>query len=274
MSDLDELQKDVNSRINQMRNRSSQVGMEDVVEQGKGFAGINAEDGETKVKSATRREHKSKGEPMNMGKLLKVLPWVGIALLFVIVVLVMSSSLVKRQQQATDDWLENISAEEPEFAYSDSEIELLRLNGFTGYEIEEYAAMGYPADALVEEAEAERQSLYAEEYASLLDGASDEFKALRNKTWLGQSDLPVSENTSGLVTYSQNMNLDYEKVAASGYQLWIKLYVNGDSAIFMAVPPDRWNALADSGNMVVSVSYVKLDNGYSVITNIQEIPTN
>lgn len=275
MSDLNDIQKSVSERIDSMRNKAgTQVGMEDVLSQGKTYS---SSDAEKKAAESPRRRHRSientsdskEKNPMMMKAIV-----FGIAALVGIIAIVgMSMYLTQRKENVQNDWVDSLDEVDSEFAYSDSEVELLRLNGYTGYEIEEYAALGYPADSLVEEAEAERESLLAEEYADLLDSASPEYQELRNKTWLGQKEFPIDEGTEPLTKYTQNMNLDYEKVTASGYQLWLKLYVKEDLAVFMTVSPDRWNSLADSGNIVVQLEYVRMENGYIVITNITEIPT-
>ena len=275
MSDLNDIQKSVSERIDSMRNKAgTQVGMEDVLSQGKTYS---SSDAEKEAAESPRRRHRntenaSDSEDKNP-MMMKAIVFGIAALVGIIAIVGMSMYLTQRKENVQNDWVDSLDEVDSEFAYSDSEVELLRLNGYTGYEIEEYAALGYPADGLVEEAEAERESLLAEEYADLLDSASPEYQELRNKTWLGQKEFPIDEGTEPLTKYTQNMNLDYEKVTASGYQLWLKLYVKEDLAVFMTVSPDRWNSLADSGNIVVQLEYVRMENGYIVITNITEIPT-
>lgn len=275
MSDLNDIQKSVSERIDSMRNKAdTQVGMEDVLIQGKTYS---SSDAEKEATESPRRRHRNIENTDNSKDknpmMMKAIVFGIAALVGVIVIVGMSMYLTQRKEKVQNDWVDSIGGVDSEFTYSDSEVELLRLNGYTGYEIEEYAALGYPADSLVEEAEAERESLLAEEYADLLDSASPEYQELRNKTWLGQKEFPIDEGTEPLTKYTQNMNLDYEKVTASGYQLWLKLYVKEDLAVFMTVSPDRWNSLSDSGNIVVQLEYVKMENGYIVITNITEIPT-
>ena len=274
MSDLNDIQKSVSERIDSMRNKAgTQVGMEDVLSQGKTYSSSNAE---KEADVSPRRRHRnteSIDEPKDKNPMMKAIAFGIAALVGIIAIVGMSMVLTQRKEKIQNDWADSLDEVDSEFAYSDSEVELLRLNGYTGYEIEEYAALGYPVDSLVEEAEAERESLLAEEYADLLDSASPEYQELRNKTWLGQKEFPIDAGTEPLTKYTQNMNLDYEKVTASGYQLWLKLYVKEDLAVFMTVAPDRWNNLADSGNIVVQLEYVKMENGYIVITNITEIPT-
>ncbi len=275
MSDLNDIQKSVSERIDSMRNKAdTQVGMEDVLIQGKTYS---SSDAEKEATESPRRRHRNIENTDNSKDknpmMMKAIVFGIAALVGVIAIVGMSMYLTQRKEKVQNDWVDSIGEVDSEFTYSDSEVELLRLNGYTGYEIEEYAALGYPADSLVEEAEAERESLLAEEYADLLDSASPEYQELRNKTWLGQKEFPIDEGTEPLTKYTQNMNLDYEKVTASGYQLWLKLYVKEDLAVFMTVSPDRWNSLSDSGNIVVQLEYVKMENGYIVITNITEIPT-
>ena len=275
MSDLNDIQKSVSERIDSMRNKAdTQVGMEDVLIQGKTYSSSDAENEATE---SPRRRHRNIENTDNSKDknpmMMKAIVFGIAALVGVIAIVGMSMYLTQRKEKVQNDWVDSIGEVDSEFTYSDSEVELLRLNGYTGYEIEEYAALGYPADSLVEEAEAERESLLVEEYADLLDSASPEYQELRNKTWLGQKEFPIDEGTEPLTKYTQNMNLDYEKVTASGYQLWLKLYVKEDLAVFMTVSPDRWNSLSDSGNIVVQLEYVKMENGYIVITNITEIPT-
>ena len=275
MSDLNDIQRSVSERIDSMRTKTGmQVGMEDVLIQGKHYVSSDAEKEAAESPRRRRRNIENTSESKDKNPMLTKAIVFGVATLIgIITIVVMSMYLTQRKEKVQNDWADSLDEVGSEFTYSDSEVELLRLNGYTGYEIEEYAALGYPADSLVEEAEAERESLLAKEYADLLDSASPEYQELRSKTWLGQKEFPIDEGTEPLTKYTQNMNLDYEKVTASGYQLWLKLYVKEDLAVFMAVPPDRWNSLTDSGNIVVQLEYVKMDNGYIVITDITEIPT-
>lgn len=276
MSNLDDIQKDVTKHIEAMRSKNTNnVGMEDVLDQGKFYSssGVDGSLDELPRRRQRKADTVTEGTATRKTAIIKTLLFGGAGLLCIIVIVIMSITLVNRRNKVQDDWADSLDEQETDFAYSDEEVELLRLNGYTGYEIEEYAALGYPADGLVEEAEAQRESLLAEEYANLFDSSSPEYQDLLNKTWLGQKQIPVDEGTEPLTKYTQNMNLDYEKVTASGYQLWLKLYVKDDLAIFMSVTPDRWNSLSDAGNIVVQLEYVEMSNGYIVITDITEIPT-
>ena len=160
----------------------------------------------------------------------------------------------------------------PTFAYTADEIANLRKVGYTGDEIESYEQQSMPASDLISQAEAEREAWVQEAVAPYFDTASEEWKNFMNTTWYG---LPKVESynpdplSSQIINYT--LNADYEKVESYGHQLFIKIYLNaeGDYA-FMITTPDRYAELADSGNMVVNITYTQTGDGQKFITNIVE----
>lgn len=168
------------------------------------------------------------------------------------------------------EWL----VEPPEvsaFEYTVEEVALLRLNGYTGNEIETYEAARVDASELIEEAQVARQIQYEQEIEPYMDSASEEFKELRDSTWLGLDALEVDEDTSKYTRYVEKHNVDYVKVEPRGSQLILKLEMQSGRELFMFVSPEQYVRLRDSGNIVVSIEYIRMGNGEIVVTKIEEI---
>lgn len=155
--------------------------------------------------------------------------------------------------------------------FTDKELTALRKWGYTASEIELASRNGLSAKELVASARADREEAQKEALAAVSDTASDEYKYLLDKTWLGQEELDISKFTSDIMynqmTYTDNA--DFEKIEPRGRQCFIKVYLSDGSVAFMDVTPSRYNELPDSGNIVVEVYYVDVE-GTWVITSITE----
>lgn len=156
-------------------------------------------------------------------------------------------------------------------SYTEKELTALRKWGFTASEIEIASRDGLSAKELVASARADREEAQKEALAAVSDTASDEYKYLLNKTWLGQDPLDISKFTSDIMynqmTYTDNA--DFEKIEPRGRQCFIKVYLSDGSVAFMDLTPSRYNELPESGNIVVEVYYVDVE-GTWVITSITE----
>lgn len=157
------------------------------------------------------------------------------------------------------------------FCYTAEEIADLRLNGYTGKEIEDYELMEVSAASLIEKAKANRQALYDSEVAPYLDSASKEFLELYENTWVGQPELNFDPDPMRYSYYSKTINVDYEKLPTRGHQLYLKLKLESGENLFMSVTPEQYLSYRDSGNIVVTIYYTKTGNGTVVVTKIEEV---
>ena len=160
-------------------------------------------------------------------------------------------------------------------SYTDKELRALRKWGYTASEISIAERDGLSAKDLVESAKEDREEAQKEALAAVSDTASDEYKNLLDKTWLGGEELDVSAFTSDLI-YMPNErveNVDYVKCEPHNQQCFIKLMLDNGVPAFMYISPDRYNELPDSGNMVVNIQTVTA-NDVEVITSITEQRVN
>lgn len=149
-------------------------------------------------------------------------------------------------------------------SFSGDEVASLRANGYTGDEIEYAAQQGKSYDELINEANTARENANKEWMDTVLNSASDGYKDLMNRTFLG---LPTTaETTEGREVYhveTKTENVDYEKIGVYNYQAWVKLHLSfGD--IFYLMPLDRYDDLPNTGNIVISYS-VRSDENYNII---------
>lgn len=160
-------------------------------------------------------------------------------------------------------------ASTPDF-YTEEDRELLRAWGYTGTEIETHEELCTPVDQLVEESRKAQEAALS----ALSDPMSPEYKQLLDFTWLGQSPITLPEDTEGVaaqIVYTNNTYIaDYEKVPAMGHSLYLKIYLEDGSAVFMECPLARYIELPDSGNIVVKYSVAKLGD-ITIIQNITEV---
>lgn len=161
---------------------------------------------------------------------------------------------------------------EPDYRYTDEETQMLREAGYTGWEIEDFAFDEIDAQLLINAASDARKAKYEKELLPYLSGASDEFKELYTKTWVGQDSFEIPNDDEltwrGVV---ENVNADYEKITASGTQCIVKCTLPNLSTVFIFIRPERYRELEDKGNMVLRLEYIIMSNGTSVVVNAEEI---
>lgn len=249
------------------------------------------EEEKPKKKSPAKKKKQSKQETMKIAAIA-----IGATVLIVGTgIIAMSISSAKREAQAEQEIQDNFDRVNEMFeagkkdpaqfqeqeeevletaaptSYTEKELTALRKWGFTASEIEIASRDGLSAKELVASARADREEAQKEALAAVSDTASDEYKYLLNKTWLGQEPLDISKFTSDIMynqmTYTDNA--DFEKIEPRGRQCFIKVYLSDGSVAFMDLTPSRYNELPESGNIVVEVYYVDVE-GTWVITSITE----
>lgn len=196
----------------------------------------------------------------------------GIVIILIVAVFAFSS-ISKNKEEEVPDWLEEVEEGVGEFEYTDSEIQLLRDNGYTGDEIERFQIEERDAYELAEEAEESRQAKYKSEIQPYLDGKSAKYKQLESYTWLGtgEMDKTILKKNSSYEYYTGSYNCDYTKVPAYGAQLYLKLEIKELKTVaFMNIDADRYIQLSKKGNIVVKIDFHKYDNGSILITDITE----
>lgn len=157
-------------------------------------------------------------------------------------------------------------------SYTNKELSALRKWGYTASEIETASRDGITAEGLVKSARKDREAAQREALEAVKDTASPAYLNLLDKTWLGGESIDMSGIDPKAVynTTVRTENVDYDKCGAQGTQLFIKLHLDNGKSAFMMVAPSRWVTLAESGNIVVSVSEVEIGD-ISVITELHEI---
>ena len=214
-------------------------------------------------------ESLTKKQGMNKIVLFGIAGVVGI----ILIIIAISSSAKKKQAEAdaahADELLEPYSEEV--FSYTPEEVEALRENGYTGYEIDDFEFDEVDAASLIQAAEEKRKAKYEAELVPYLDSASEEFKSLKSKTWLCLDEFEIGEDPSQWEYHTENFNVDYEKITASGMQCFIKFYLADGGIGFLAIKPDRYAEIDPSGNMVLKINYVVMENGNRVIIDAQEV---
>ena len=199
-----------------------------------------------------------------------------IMILFIIAVFVGKKSLEEKKEQELQEHAdaiisgEQVTVEEV-FAYTQAEIEALRLAGYTGVEIDDYEFEEVDAQSLIKAAEEARKAQHEAEIVPYLNSASDEFKVLRSNTWVGLEEFDIPEDKETWQYYIETYNVDYQKVAAAGMQCFVKFYLPDGNVGFFTLSPDRYISIADSGNMVIRVKYCAMSNGIQVITDVEEV---
>lgn len=161
---------------------------------------------------------------------------------------------------------------EPVSVFSDAEIQALRKWGYTADEIELAGSEGLSAMSMVETARAAREEAQKEALAAVSDTASPEYQQLLSQTWLQGEDINLEgvNPTDVVSTSTRTVNLDYEKVQPKGTQLYLKLYLENGEVAFMDVSPQRYVALNDSGNIVITIDSVMV-NDREIIVGLQEV---
>lgn len=201
-----------------------------------------------------------------------------VGVVVIIVLFIVVSGLFKKKPAEEDyshlDEMLTPDAEET-FMYTAQELQDLRDAGYTGNEIEDYQFAEIDAEYLIEEAAASRKAQYESEIVPYFEAASDEFKSLLRRTWVGMDEFEIPEGDSDTWTYIVGkFNVDYEKIGARGLQCFIKIYLEDESEGFMTLPPDRYTAIADSGNMIVELKQCIMSNNIKVIVEAKEVMVN
>lgn len=158
--------------------------------------------------------------------------------------------------------------------YGPEDIQQLRAAGYTGDEIEQYSAAGVDKEDLLRQAKAQRDAFMKEGDKDLYDVSSDAYKHYINQTWL---TLPKREDIQDWkmlgFNYTERKNLDYEKIDVYGNQLFLKIYLDDKdhtSWFYLNVTPTEWNALNDSGNVIVNYTYATHLVGDDVINSVED----
>lgn len=210
----------------------------------------------------------------SMGKTKSVLIVVGVIMVVVILFATMLTAKTA-SDKAAEERAAQLLAEEEAFYYTPADIELLRSNGYTGTEIESFEELGVPAQLKVDEAVLARERLYQEELVPILDGASDEYKELEAKTWLGGEAFELEEyDESDWSSRFRELNCNYEKIEPHGYQLWVMVSPHNlpDMRLFVSVSPETYDRMYDTGNVVVNVEYkYNSELGLTVITAVRDL---
>lgn len=160
--------------------------------------------------------------------------------------------------------------------YSNTEDIELRKRGYTADEIEFSREHGISYEDMIAQADADIENQQRQVLASLSDEGSEAYQTLLNMTWLQGADLSITDATydefGNLSVYEETktMNIDYTKVPAKGTQLFLKCNLLDYGVAFMTVAPDRWLQLADSGNILVNVTFEHW-NDVIVVKDIYEL---
>lgn len=160
--------------------------------------------------------------------------------------------------------------------YSNTEDIELRKRGYTADEIEFSREHGISYEDMIAQADADIENQQRQVLASLSDEGSEAYQTLLNMTWLQGADLSITDATydefGNLSVYEETktMNIDYTKVPAKGTQLFLKCNLLDYGVAFMTVEPDRWLQLADSGNILVNVTFEHW-NDVIVVKDIYEL---
>lgn len=244
----------------------------DYVPSGEGYSGASP-DAQVVGDMSQNVQNNSAGSSQNKMLLLISVGIVGV--IFVVIVVIVLSMQAKKKKEAEElaqaESLLEEEVVEPSFMYTQDEVEALRLAGYTGYEIEDFEIQEQDAKSLIDAAEAARKAQYEMEILPYFDSSSDEFKELCKDTWVGQEELEFDTDVEQYQYFTETINVDYEKLPATGHQLFIKYTLTDGTACFMTVTPERYTELKDHGNIVISVQYTKTGDGKRIITSSSEV---
>lgn len=184
-----------------------------------------------------------------------------------------TSDQILSDEELFGDDIEWIIPEET-FSYGGNELVALRAAGYTGDEIEDAALAHIDAQELIKQAELERDAWIQEAIAPLYDATSQEYKDFISQTWLtlpSRNDTQEWESVAGY--YTVRKNLDYEKVAVYGNQLFIKIYLDDaehDDWFFLNITPIEYNKLKAVGNVIVEYTYCTRYVSTDEFTNVED----
>lgn len=186
-----------------------------------------------------------------------------------------------------DDWVMNINKSVQADQIIDTmdlsdASKVLKSYGYTGDEIELAKTLGVSVEQLVMAAQSLRDNVAAKSLERMSDHASQEFQMMYNYSLYSLPNfkykaIPKDAETWVWQDGSFTVNADYEKCPTYGYQLQLKVKVANGTYAYMYVTPQHWEELADSGNIVVNVSYSLYGpdkkNAHLYITDIVEVDT-
>lgn len=160
--------------------------------------------------------------------------------------------------------------------YDDDVKGKLREAGYTADDIEKAEASQTNSEDLLNKAKEDKSKylmdLYTELNPKVTDTTSEEFKNLKNMTWLSGNVRPVYKDPKTMYTTSEiRENCRYIKIPPTGGQLFVKLTLKNGDNIFYNVHPQAYETLDQEGNMVVQYDAIKYGS-YSYYLNIKEIP--
>jgi len=217
----------------------------------------------------------NKRRSLSTGDKTKSMLIAGAVIVVIIVIAIALFSAKKASDKAAEERAAQLLEEEEAFYYSPAEIEALRNNGYTGTEIEGFEELGIPAQLKIDEATLAREKLYKEEIAPVLDGASDAYRELEAKTWVGGEPFELTKyKEDEWSSRFKEMNCNYEKVEPHGYQLWVIISPHNipDMKLFVSVSPEVYDKMYDAGNVVVNLEYkYNSDLNLTIITGIKNL---
>jgi len=202
--------------------------------------------------------------------------FIGLAIVILVTVVFVAMYILKPKENTDSTETTEVIME---FSYTAEELDQLRSAGYTGKEIEDYQLSMIESAILVQSAKEKQEAFLKETYAELNNAvsntASQEYKDLIAKTWLGGEVTQVQPaEGSDEYTYevfSRKENVDYIKLPPRGQQLFLRLKVpNTEVFFFMPVHPQRYYQLEESGNIVITYDEV-IFGGKTFITNVFEV---
>lgn len=175
------------------------------------------------------------------------------------------------------------------FEYTEEEIADLRAAGYTGDEIEQFQTDEIDAQTKIDEAAKAQQDFITQQRNEVNAQEGDLYTDILNNTWLGMPEnWKFTDVTEEWTTISENRNVDYEKFAQHGNQLFLKVYLDDrvhEQWAFMQIDPIRYAQLEDRGNIIVTITFrclstyneetdeLEYDKNNIFITNIEESDT-
>lgn len=223
-----------------------------------------------------KNNRRSKDNPFKGLIADKIKPsYIVIGIVIVIIVIVVAVFIPKTPNVSGDGITLDNGIEENTFKYNMDERDLLRNYGFTADDIDRLEVEETNPNAAVEEVISNRKEINDAELKPYLDGASDQFKKLKDMTWIGTGTMSPSVFSAvegEFEQYSGTYNCDYVKVTPMGVQLFLKVILAdfNNQAVFMMVNPELYNKLSDSGNLVVEIEFNQYTDGKILVTNISE----
>lgn len=161
------------------------------------------------------------------------------------------------------------------FEYTEEEKLQLAEAGVTADKIMQGEADLIPASTLIAQMEEEKEKLINEKFPELkkeaLDGASDSYKKLLNKTYLGLKPftIKVADEAVFNVTVSATETVPYEKLGSKGHQNFVKLKSYKYDDLYVQVPPTQYMQMRDTGSILAHYIVYTDDVGNEIISDIR-----